>query len=79
MVQVVLLVLLFQNNTFCENCPFAHRNVCIQPLPFQPGASFGAAPVGALQSPAGLGSGLGSSFYPRRIDIQIRRGNIFMF
>lgn len=28
-----------------------------------------------MQSSSGLGSGLGSSFYPRRIDIQIRRGD----
>ncbi|XP_028790164.1 ubiquitin-like domain-containing protein CIP73 isoform X2 [Neltuma alba] len=58
------------------------NHIMVQPLPFQPGASFAPAPapapapvpVGAVQSPSGLGSGLGSSFYPRRIDIQIRRG-----
>ncbi|XP_054821252.1 ubiquitin-like domain-containing protein CIP73 [Prosopis cineraria] len=50
------------------------NHIMVQPLPFQPGAAFGSAPVGAVQPPSGLGSGLGSSFYPRRIDIQIRRG-----
>ncbi|KAF7806474.1 ubiquitin-like domain-containing protein CIP73 isoform X1 [Senna tora] len=50
------------------------NHIMVQPFPFQPGSSFGAAPVAAVQPPSGLGSGLGSSFYPRRIDIQIRRG-----
>ncbi|KAK6942219.1 hypothetical protein RJ641_027596, partial [Dillenia turbinata] len=46
----------------------------LMPLPFQPGTSFGAIPIGS--APPGLGSvgGLGSGFLPRRIDIQIRRG-----
>ncbi|KAI9117193.1 hypothetical protein K1719_011359 [Acacia pycnantha] len=50
------------------------NHIMVQPLPFQPGAGFGSAPLGPVQPPPGLGSGLGSSFYPRRIDIQIRRG-----
>lgn len=54
--------------------PNGPNHIMVQPLPFQPGASFGAVPVGAAQSNSSLGSGLGSSFFPRRIDIQIRRG-----
>ncbi|XP_058759652.1 ubiquitin-like domain-containing protein CIP73 [Vicia villosa] len=54
--------------------PTGPNHIMVQPLPFQPGASFGAVPVGAAQSDSTLGSGLGSSFFPRRIDIQIRRG-----
>ncbi|KAL5065236.1 hypothetical protein RYX36_026973 [Vicia faba] len=54
--------------------PTGPNHIMVQPLPFQPGASFGAVPVGAAQSDSTLGSGLGSNFLPRRIDIQIRRG-----
>ncbi|XP_057416746.1 ubiquitin-like domain-containing protein CIP73 [Lotus japonicus] len=54
--------------------PSGPNHIMVQPLPFQPGASFGAIPVGAAQSNSSLGGGLGSSFFPRRIDIQIRRG-----
>ncbi|CAL0330456.1 unnamed protein product [Lupinus luteus] len=54
--------------------PSGPNHIMVQPLPFQPGASFGAIPVGTTQSNSSLGSGLGSSFIPRRIDIQIRRG-----
>ncbi|KMT03610.1 hypothetical protein BVRB_8g192830 [Beta vulgaris subsp. vulgaris] len=45
----------------------------VQPLPFQPGASFGTPLSGSLQSSSGSMSGIGSGFVPRRIDIQIRR------
>ncbi|KAA3476839.1 large proline-rich protein bag6-like isoform X1 [Gossypium australe] len=44
-------------------------------LPFQPGTSFGAIPVGTVQPGSGLVNGLGTGFVPRRIDIQIRRGS----
>ncbi|KAL2338461.1 hypothetical protein Fmac_012907 [Flemingia macrophylla] len=54
--------------------PNGPNHIMVQPLPFQPGASFGAVPVGAAQSNSNLGSGPGSSYFPRRIDIQIRRG-----
>ncbi|KAJ1382371.1 Ubiquitin-like domain superfamily [Sesbania bispinosa] len=54
--------------------PSGPNHIMVQPLPFQPGASFGAIPVGASQSNTSVGSVLGSSFFPRRIDIQIRRG-----
>ncbi|XP_022639530.1 large proline-rich protein bag6-B isoform X3 [Vigna radiata var. radiata] len=54
--------------------PNGPNHIMVQPLPFQTGTSFGAVPVGAAQSSSSLGSGLGSSFFPRRIDIQIRRG-----
>ena len=48
----------------------------MQPLPFQPGTSFGAMPVGAVQPGSGLANsiGTGTGILPRRIDIQIRRG-----
>ncbi|XP_058203336.1 ubiquitin-like domain-containing protein CIP73 isoform X4 [Rhododendron vialii] len=46
--------------------------IMVQPLPFQPGTSFGAIPMGAAQP--GLGS-LGSGFLPRNIDIRIRTAN----
>ncbi|CAK7338536.1 unnamed protein product [Dovyalis caffra] len=47
----------------------------VQPLPFQTGTSFGAIPVGSIQSGSGLANGIGTGFLPRRIDIQIRRGS----
>ncbi|KAL6012050.1 hypothetical protein ACLOJK_002525 [Asimina triloba] len=47
----------------------------VQPLPFQPGTSFGSIPSGALQSANGLTGGiLGSGVIPRNIDIRIRAG-----
>ncbi|KAE9609759.1 putative ubiquitin [Lupinus albus] len=54
--------------------PSGPNHIMVQPIPFHPGASFGALPVVTTQSNSSLGSGLGSSFIPRRIDIQIRRG-----
>ncbi|CAN0901103.1 Ubiquitin-like domain-containing protein CIP73 [Linum grandiflorum] len=45
----------------------------VQPLPFQPGASLGASPMGSVQPGSGFVSGVGTGFIPRRIDIQIRR------
>ncbi|XP_039689923.1 ubiquitin-like domain-containing protein CIP73 isoform X3 [Medicago truncatula] len=54
--------------------PTGPNHIMVQPLPFQAGASFGAVPVGGAQTDSSLGSGLGSSLFPRRIDIQIRRG-----
>ncbi|XP_058111393.1 ubiquitin-like domain-containing protein CIP73 isoform X3 [Magnolia sinica] len=49
--------------------------IMVQPLPFQPGTSFGAIPTGAVQSGNGLAGGiLGSGFLPRNIDIRIRTG-----
>ncbi|KAL6985227.1 hypothetical protein U1Q18_018605 [Sarracenia purpurea var. burkii] len=49
--------------------------IMVQPLPFQPGASFGAIPVGTVQPGSGLSGGsLGSAFLPRNIDIRIRTG-----
>ncbi|KAH8506451.1 hypothetical protein H0E87_013317 [Populus deltoides] len=49
----------------------------VQPLPFQPGTSFGAIPVGSRQPGSGLANstGTGTGILPRRIDIQIRRGS----
>lgn len=47
----------------------------VQPLPFQPGANFGAIPVGTVQNDGGLsGPSIGSGFTPRNIDIRIRTG-----
>ncbi|GMH20585.1 hypothetical protein Nepgr_022426 [Nepenthes gracilis] len=48
--------------------------IMVQPLPFQPGATFGAPLSGSLQTGSGSVNGLSSGFLPRRIDIQIRRG-----
>ncbi|CAL5440125.1 unnamed protein product [Camellia sinensis] len=51
--------------------------IMVQPLPFQPGTSFGAIPVGTVQPDSGLpGGSLGSGFVPRNIDIRIRTGAI---
>ncbi|KAL2330894.1 hypothetical protein Fmac_018475 [Flemingia macrophylla] len=41
----------------------------IAPLPFQPGASFGAVIVGNAQSNSTLGSGLGLSYFPKAYDV----------
>ncbi|KZV57869.1 large proline-rich protein bag6-B-like [Dorcoceras hygrometricum] len=52
--------------------------IMVQPLPFQPGASFGSIPVGTAQQGSGLASGSGGSGYlPRNIDIRIRTGSVF--
>ncbi|GAB4828195.1 hypothetical protein Ancab_035112 [Ancistrocladus abbreviatus] len=48
--------------------------IMVQPLPFQPGATFGAPSSGTSQPGSGLVNGIGAGFLPRRIDIQIRRG-----
>lgn len=45
----------------------------VQPLPFQPGASFGATPTGTSPAEPSLSPGFGSGLLPRRIDIHIRR------
>ncbi|XP_022755237.1 uncharacterized protein LOC111303330 isoform X2 [Durio zibethinus] len=55
--------------------PSGPNPLMVQALPFQPGASFGAIPMGTVQPGSGLVSGLGTGFLPRRIDIQIRRGS----
>ncbi|GAY56689.1 hypothetical protein CUMW_173820, partial [Citrus unshiu] len=47
----------------------------LMPLPFQPGTSFGAIPMGSVQPGSGLVNGRSAGFLPRRIDIQIRRGS----
>ncbi|XP_009789081.1 ubiquitin-like domain-containing protein CIP73 [Nicotiana sylvestris] len=50
--------------------------IMVQPLPFQPGANFGAIPVGTVQNDGGLsGPSIGSGFTPRNIDIRIRTGS----
>ncbi|XP_010244866.1 PREDICTED: large proline-rich protein BAG6-like [Nelumbo nucifera] len=47
--------------------------IMVQPLPFQPGTSFGAVPIGAVHPGSSLvGGTLGSGFIPRNIDIRIR-------
>lgn len=49
--------------------------IMVQPLPFQPGTSFGAIPMGSVQPGSGLsGASLASGFLPRNIDIRIRTG-----
>ncbi|KAG2668514.1 hypothetical protein I3760_15G164500 [Carya illinoinensis] len=55
--------------------PSGPNPIMVQPLPFQPGTSVGAIPMGAVQPGSGLVNGLGTGFVPRRIDIQIRRGS----
>ncbi|XVF47978.1 hypothetical protein PTKIN_Ptkin03bG0153300 [Pterospermum kingtungense] len=55
--------------------PSGPNPLMVQALPFQPGSSFGAIPVGTVQPGSGLVNGLGTGFLPRRIDIQIRRGS----
>ncbi|KAF8393100.1 hypothetical protein HHK36_021341 [Tetracentron sinense] len=50
--------------------------IMVQPLPFQPGTSFGAIPMGTVHAGPGLvGGTLGSGFLPRSIDIRIRTGS----
>ncbi|KAL0291033.1 UNVERIFIED_CONTAM: Ubiquitin-like domain-containing protein CIP73 [Sesamum angustifolium] len=52
--------------------------IMVQPLPFQPGASFGSVPVGTVQHGSGLpGGSVSPSFLPRNIDIRIRTGSVF--
>ncbi|KAI3454230.1 hypothetical protein Pfo_010893 [Paulownia fortunei] len=52
--------------------------IMVQPLPFQPGASFGSVPVGTVQHGSGLAGGsAGTGFLPRNIDIRIRTGSLF--
>lgn len=49
----------------------------MQPLPFQPGASFGSVPMGTGQHGSGLaGSSAAPGFLPRNIDIRIRAGDV---
>ncbi|WMV33017.1 hypothetical protein MTR67_026402 [Solanum verrucosum] len=50
--------------------------IMVQPLPFQPNASFGAVPVGTVQNNTGFSGGsVSSGFIPRNIDIRIRTGS----
>ncbi|KAM3233736.1 ubiquitin-like domain-containing protein CIP73 isoform X1 [Capsicum annuum] len=50
--------------------------IMVQPLPFQPGTSFGPVPVGTAQNSTGFSGGsVGSGFIPRNIDIRIRTGS----
>ncbi|XP_060175387.1 ubiquitin-like domain-containing protein CIP73 isoform X2 [Lycium barbarum] len=50
--------------------------IMVQPLPFQPGPSFGAIPVGTVQNSTGFsGVSASSGFIPRNIDIRIRTGS----
>ncbi|KAL1562326.1 ubiquitin-like domain-containing protein CIP73 isoform X1 [Salvia divinorum] len=52
--------------------------IMVQPLPFQPGASFGSVPVGTVQHGSGVaGSSSATGFLPRNIDIRIRAGSLF--
>ncbi|CAI9772924.1 unnamed protein product [Fraxinus pennsylvanica] len=51
--------------------------IMVQPLPFQPGANFGANPFGTMQNGSGLSGGsIGSGFLPRNIDIRVRTGSL---
>ncbi|KAI3467987.1 hypothetical protein Pfo_024650 [Paulownia fortunei] len=52
--------------------------IMVQPLPFQPGASFGSVPVGTVQHGSGFSGGsVSPGFLPRNIDIRIRTGLLF--
>ncbi|KAH9616759.1 hypothetical protein KSS87_008793 [Heliosperma pusillum] len=53
--------------------PSGPNPLMVQPLPFQPGASFGSPLSEIMQSGLGLSNGIGAGVVPRRIDIQIRR------
>ncbi|KAB2050095.1 hypothetical protein ES319_A13G222500v1 [Gossypium barbadense] len=55
--------------------PSGPNPLMVQALPFQPGTSLGTIPMGTVQPGSGLVNGLGAALYPRRIDIQIRRGS----
>ncbi|XP_057959141.1 ubiquitin-like domain-containing protein CIP73 isoform X2 [Malania oleifera] len=49
----------------------------VQPLPFQPGTSFGTIPLGSVQPGSGFSGGTpGSGFLPRNIDIRIRTASV---
>ncbi|KAG9451410.1 hypothetical protein H6P81_011375 [Aristolochia fimbriata] len=48
--------------------------IMVQPLPFQPGTSFGAFPSGGSNNVSG--GSLGSGLLPRNIDIRIRTGSL---
>ncbi|CAA3021311.1 ubiquitin domain-containing DSK2a-like isoform X1 [Olea europaea subsp. europaea] len=51
--------------------------IMVQPLPFQPGANFGANSFGTVQNGSGLSGGsIGSGFLPRNIDIRVRTGSL---
>ncbi|KAL6544364.1 hypothetical protein OROGR_010861 [Orobanche gracilis] len=51
--------------------------IMVQPMPFQPGTSFGSVPVGTVQHGSGLaGVSSGTGFLPRNIDIRIRTGSL---
>ncbi|KAL6536201.1 hypothetical protein OROGR_012773 [Orobanche gracilis] len=51
--------------------------IMVQPMPFQPGTSFGSVPIGTVQHGSGLAGGSsGTSFLPRNIDIRIRTGSL---
>ncbi|KAL8128808.1 hypothetical protein V2J09_017963 [Rumex salicifolius] len=53
--------------------PSGPNPLMVQPLPFQPGASFGGTPAGTSPAGPSLSHGFGSGLLPRRIDIHIRR------
>ncbi|KAJ8768123.1 hypothetical protein K2173_021063 [Erythroxylum novogranatense] len=55
--------------------PSGPNPLMVQPLPFQPGSTSGAIPVGSVQPGSGVFNAIGTGFLPRRIDIQIRRGS----
>lgn len=74
MVQVVVFF-----SGFCFSKQMYVLTLCfichVQPLPFQPGASFGSVPVGSVQHGSGLAGGSAATgFLPRNIDIRIRTG-----
>lgn len=74
MVQVVVFF-----SGFCFSKQMYVLTLCfichVQPLPFQPGASFGSVPVGTVQHGSGLAGGSAATgFLPRNIDIRIRTG-----
>ncbi|XP_020528095.1 large proline-rich protein bag6-A isoform X3 [Amborella trichopoda] len=55
--------------------PSGPNPMMVQPVPFQPGSSFGANPMGAWRGPrSSVGTTVGSGFLPRNIDIRIRTG-----
>ncbi|GAB2210651.1 hypothetical protein Droror1_Dr00015927 [Drosera rotundifolia] len=58
--------------------PSGPNPIMVQPLPFQPGASFSTPAQGNLQSSSGLPSGLGfeAGGFRRLVDIQIRRSPV---
>ena len=88
MVQVICLTYagiayVYMNNVLTIHRPspfFCHFNPNFeQPLPFQPGTSFGAIPMGTVQPGSGLSEGsLGPGLLPRNIDIRIHTGVILI-